>query len=133
MLKLGQSGSFSKIISSEDIISFSEIVGDTNPIHLDVMAAKNMGFDKRIAHGMLTGSLISAVLGTVFPGMGTIYLEQNLKFLKPVYEGEKCTAIVTVSEILKPQKGIYRFNTEVRNELNEIVIDGYAIAKYSEQ
>lgn len=133
MLKAGQSGSFSKIITAEDIRKYADVVGDTNPIHLDEKVALARGFKRRIAHGMLMGSLISTVLGTIFPGEGTIYLEQNLKFLKPVYEGEKITAAVVVEEVLKPEKGICKLQTDVKNEAGEKIIEGYAIIKYNNE
>lgn len=130
MLKVGQNGSFSKIITAEDIRTYADLVSDTNPIHLSEEAALAKGFRKRIAHGMLTGSLISTVLGTIFPGEGTIYLEQNMRFLKPVYEGEGVTATVTVEEILRPEKGIYKLQTNVIRENGEEIIEGHAVIKY---
>lgn len=129
MLQIGQNGFYKKKITSKDIKEFASVVGDMNPIHIDERIAQKNGFDRCIAHGMLTGSLISATLGTVFPGEGTIYLEQNLKFLKAVYEEEVCTAIVTVEEILNPEKGIYKLKTVVTNGKGEKVIDGYAVVK----
>ena len=104
MLRKGQNGSFTKVITAEDIRNYADVVGDTNPIHINKEAALAKGFEKQIAHGMLVGSLISTTLGTVFPGEGTIYLEQNLKFLKPVYEGEKITIMVMVEEVLQSEK-----------------------------
>lgn len=133
ILAVGQSGTFSKVITEKDIRTYAEVVGDTNPIHLNEEVALARGFKKRIAHGMLTGSLVSTVLGTIFPGEGTIYLEQNLKFLRPVYEGEKVTATVTVKEILKPEKGIYKLQTDLKNEIGENVIEGYAVVKYANE
>lgn len=130
MLTEGQQGSFSKIIAAEDIRIYANLTGDTNSLHLDEKAALAKGFQKRIAHGMLTGSLISTVLGTIFPGEGTVYLEQNLKFMKPAYEGEKVTAVVTVERVLRPEKGIYQLRTIVKNENGENVIEGHAVIKY---
>lgn len=132
MLKIGQSGSFSKVITEKDIRVYADIVGDTNPIHLSNEAARSRGFEKQVVHGMLTGSLISTVMGTIFPGEGTVYLEQNLKFINPVYEGERVTATVIVTEILKPEKGIYRLYTSVESEAGKNLIEGYAVVKYKE-
>lgn len=132
MLKVGQRGSYSQIISEDDISCYAMIVGDTNPIHLDEKTAMAKGFRHCIAHGMLTGGLISTVLGTIFPGEGTIYLEQNLKFIKPVYVNQKCTANVSVEEVINSYKGIYKLKTEVVNEEKEKVIDGFAVVKYLE-
>lgn len=79
---------------------------------------------------MLVGGLISTVLGTKLPGEGAIYLEQNLQFKNPVYFGETVTAIVTVSEIINADKGIYKLKTVIKNENNIVTHDGYAIVKY---
>lgn len=79
---------------------------------------------------MLSGSFISTVLGTKVPGPGTIYLEQNLKFRKPVYINDTVTARVTVCEIINSEKGIYKLETTITNSSDEIVTEGYAIVKY---
>ena len=79
---------------------------------------------------MLSGSFISTVLGTKLPGPGTVYLEQNLKFKKPVYINDTVTAIVTVAEIININKGIYKLDTVIVNSSDEVVTDGYAIVKY---
>ena len=129
MLRKGQNGSFTKVITAEDIRNYADVVGDTNPIHINKEAALAKGFEKQIAHGMLVGSLISTTLGTVFPGEGTIYLEQNLKFLKPVYEGEKITIMVMVEEVLQSEKGIYKLQTNAENETGKKVVEGYAVIK----
>ena len=131
MLRKGQNGSFTKVITAEDIRNYADVVGDTNPIHINKEAALAKGFEKQIAHGMLVGSLISTTLGTVFPGEGTIYLEQNLKFLKPVYEGEKITIMVMVEEVLQSEKGIYKLQTNAENETEKKVVEGYAVIKYT--
>jgi 3-hydroxybutyryl-CoA dehydratase len=131
MLRKGQNGSFTKVITAEDIRNYADVVGDTNPIHINKEAALAKGFEKQIAHGMLVGSLISTTLGTVFPGEGTIYLEQNLKFLKPVYEGEKITIMVMVEEVLQSEKGIYKLQTNAENETGKKVVEGYAVIKYT--
>ena len=131
MLRKGQNGSFTKVITAEDIRNYADVVGDTNPIHINKEAALAKGFEKQIAHGMLVGSLISTTLGTVFPGEGTIYLEQNLKFLTPVYEGEKITIMVMVEEVLQSEKGIYKLQTNAENETGKKVVEGYAVIKYT--
>ena len=130
LLRIGQSDSFSKTISEYDVYGFAGLVGDFNSAHLNLVEAKKSIFGDRIAHGMLIGSLISTVLGTKLPGSGTIYLEQNLKFLKPVYFGDTVTAVATITQIINPQKGIYRLDTIVKNQNEEIVVDGYAVVKY---
>jgi len=133
VLEVGQTGSFSKTITESDIYTFAGLTGDFNSVHIDETVAEKSVFKKRIAHGMLTGSFISTVLGTKFPGPGTIYLEQNLKFLKPVYIQDTVTATVVLEEVLNPDKGIYRLKTTVTNQNNEIVSDGTAVVLYSER
>ena len=95
-LALGQSASFGKTITEADILLFAGVSGDTNPVHINAEVAAASMFKGRIAHGMLSASLISTVLGTRLPGPGTIYLGQNLKFRAPVRIGETVTATVTV-------------------------------------
>lgn len=75
-------------IDAETVDKYSDTTGDDNPVHLDDASARNAGFDKRISHGMLLGGLISRYFATQFPGAGTIYLSQNLKFMAPVYVGD---------------------------------------------
>lgn len=130
VLALGSEASFTKTITEYDIYTFAGITGDFNSVHVNEEAAKESPFGHRIAHGMLTGSLISAVLGTKMPGEGTVYLEQNLKFTAPVYIGDTCTAIVKITEILNEVKGIYKLDTRVVNQDGTVVSAGYAIVKY---
>ncbi len=129
-LSVGETASITHTISTESIIWYSKLTGDDNPIHLQVEKAKEAGFRDVIAHGLLVGGIISKVIGTMLPGEGTIYLEQNFKFLKPVFAGDRCTAVVTVDKVLNLQKGIYKLNTVVKNQNSETVIDGYAVVKY---
>lgn len=131
MLELGYSGSFSKTVSESDVYLFAGITGDFNPLHVNEEIAKESLFKTRIAHGMLTGSFISTVLGTKVPGPGTIYLEQNLKFKKPVYIGDTVTVKVTITEILNAEKGIYKLDTIIENGNHEVVTEGYAVVKYN--
>lgn len=98
-LTLGQSASFAKTITEADILLFAAVSGDTNPVHINAEAAAASMFKERIAHGMLSASLISTVLGTRLPGPGTIYLGQNLKFRAPVRIGETVTATVTITAL----------------------------------
>ena len=91
-IKVGQKASISRKITEKDILDFANIVGDFNPIHVDEKFAKKSIFKGNIAHGMLTASLISAVLGNKLPGPGYIYLKQELKFLKPVFPDDTITA-----------------------------------------
>lgn len=91
--------SFTKTISAQDIDVFAQISGDDNALHLDETYAGASRFGGRIAHGLLTGSLISAALAKRLPGPGAVYLSQRLEFLAPVRPGEAVTASVTVSEV----------------------------------
>ncbi|MDQ2067381.1 MaoC family dehydratase [Xinfangfangia sp. CPCC 101601] len=95
----GLSRSLSKVVSDRDIELFAEATGDCNPVHLDDSYAKETFFKGRIAHGVLTAGLISAVIGEQLPGHGTIYLSQNLRFIAPVRPGATVTATVTVLEL----------------------------------
>ena len=130
MLSIGQKASFTKTIAECDVYGFAGIVGDFNSVHVNAVEAKNSIFGKQVAHGMLVGSLFSTVLGTELPGNGTVYLEQDLKFLKPVYFGDTITATVIVKEIINPEKGIYKLETKAYNQDDICIIDGYAIVLY---
>jgi 3-hydroxybutyryl-CoA dehydratase len=95
----GMSASFAKTITETDIVLFSAVSADINPVHLDETFAAGTVFKGRIAHGMLSASLISGVLANRLPGPGTIYLGQNLKFKAPVRPGDTVTATVTIKEV----------------------------------
>lgn len=98
-LSIGMTDRFAKTVTEADIVLFSGVSGDTNPVHLDEEYAAMTRFKGRITHGMLNASFISAVLGTRLPGPGSIYVSQNLKFRAPVRPGDTVTAICTVSAI----------------------------------
>ncbi|AKS45222.1 3-hydroxybutyryl-CoA dehydratase [Octadecabacter temperatus] len=98
-IEIGMSRSLRKIITDRDIELFAEISTDHNPVHLDDDYANETIFEGRIAHGMLTAGLISAVIGEQLPGHGTVYLGQSLKFLAPVRPGDMVDAIVTVTDM----------------------------------
>lgn len=130
---LGKSAEFSKTISESDIYLFAGITGDMNPIHINgIEAAK--GFSKaRIAHGALISGLISSVIGMQLPGPGTIYMEQNSKFLKPVFIGDTVSAYVEVIEVLNVDKRILKLKTTVLNQTGETVVSGFAVVKAPER
>tara|TARA_B100001063_G_C16710144_1_gene527540 strand:+ start:616 stop:1059 length:444 start_codon:yes stop_codon:yes gene_type:complete len=98
-LEIGMSRMLKRKITQNDVLTFSKISGDENPVHLDEEYAQQTIFGRRIAHGMLTASLISAVIAEQLPGHGTIYLSQTLKFIKPVLPGQLVTTTVLVSHI----------------------------------
>ena len=127
MISIGQKASFSKTISESDVYLFAGITGDLNPLHVNEAAARKMMFGKRIAHGMLTSSFISTVIASSLPGPGTIYMEQNSRFLAPVYLGDTITACVEVEELLP--RGKARLRTQVFNQDGTLVVDGTALVK----
>lgn len=98
-LQPGMASSFGKTITDADILLFSGVSGDTNPVHIDEEFAGATMFEGRIAHGMLVASLISTVLGTRMPGPGAIYVSQSLRFMAPVRAGDTVRARVTVTEV----------------------------------
>ncbi|MFK7867029.1 MAG: MaoC family dehydratase [Alphaproteobacteria bacterium] len=105
-LNVGDQAVFAKTITEADIVLFSGVTGDMNPIHVDEEYAKTTQFKGRIAHGMLTASLISTVLGMKMPGPGCIYISQNLKFLAPVMAGDTVTARAQITSINLERKRI---------------------------
>ena len=98
-IEMGMSRSLRKTVTDEDIEMFATISTDRNPVHLDDDYARDTIFEGRIAHGMLTAGLVSAVIGEQLPGHGTVYLGQSLKFLAPVRPGDMVEAVVTVTDI----------------------------------
>lgn len=124
-LKIGMKESISKTITETDIILYSGISLDCNPIHLNKTYAETSRFKKRIAHGMLTAGLVSAILGTRLPGEGTIYLEQTLKFKQPVYLGDTITAVCEIIDIIEEQRKII-LSTICTNQDGKVVLTGEA-------
>ncbi|MBV8425172.1 MAG: MaoC family dehydratase [Candidatus Eremiobacteraeota bacterium] len=122
----GQSASLTHKVTAADVEAFAKVTGDTNPVHLDEAYAADTRFGRRIAHGMLAVSYISAILGTKFPGPGTIYLSQSVSFLAPVYIGDEITATVTVSKY-RAEKGVLTLLTECWNQSGVKVVDGQAV------
>jgi len=102
-MQIGQTASVGKTITEADILLFAAVSLDTNPVHMNAEAAAASIFKERVAHGMLSAGLISAVLGTRLPGPGTIYLAQTLQFRRPVKIGDTVTATAEVTA-LDPKK-----------------------------
>ena len=125
--KPGQKASFSKTITESDVYGFAGLTGDFNPLHVNEERAKKMQFGERIAHGMLSASFLSTVIAMYLPGPGTIYMGQEVRFLKPVKFNDTITAIVEIAELL--EKGRARLHTYVENQRDETVVDGYALVK----
>lgn len=124
-LTIGDAAALSKTITEADVLLYSAVSMDTNPVHLDAEAARESPFGARIAHGMLSAGLISAVLGTRLPGPGTVYLEQSLQFRRPVFLGDTITARVTVSGF--DERGRAQLETVCSNQDDEVVIRGNAL------
>ena len=116
--------SVSKVITSEDVRKFSELSGDTNPIHLDKKYAKETRYKKNIAHGLMCASYFSGIFGTKLPGLGSIYVSQSLKFRRPVYIGDKVDVIVNITEIDTRRERV-KFTTQCLVN-SKICIDGFA-------
>lgn len=124
-IKIGDTAYFSKTITEHDVYTFAEITGDFNPVHVNEQKAKESIFGERIAHGMLSASLISTVLGTKLPAEGTVYLGQDLNFVLPVKFGDTLTARVEVLE-KKDGKNIIKLLTQVFNQYGNTVVTGTA-------
>ena len=124
-LSVGMAAVYAKTITEADIVMFAGISGDTNPVHLDAHFAGQTAFKGRIAHGMLSASFISTVLGTRLPGPGCIYLSQTLKFRAPVKAGETVTARVTIKDVNTDNKRV-GFDTVCTVD-DTVVIDGEAL------
>lgn len=124
-IKLGEMYKEKKKVTESNIDEFARFSGDYNSLHMN----DNNAFGKRVAHGIITVSYISKILGTNLPGEGTVYLEQNSKFLKPILCGDEIIITITLSKIIKKEKGIVRLDNSVTNQDNEVVIEGYSIVK----
>jgi 3-hydroxybutyryl-CoA dehydratase len=127
--EVGDTASLAKTITDDDVRMFARATGDLNPLHLDEEYAAKSRFGHRVAHGMLSAGMISAVLGTELPGPGTIYLGQTLKFLAPVYLGDSITATVTLAEYNR-EKGRMTFQTVCTNQDGAEVVNGEAQVLY---
>jgi 3-hydroxybutyryl-CoA dehydratase len=123
-LKVGMSAMFGKTVTDADIVAYAGVSGDTNPIHLHDGFARTTRFGQRIAHGMLSAGLISAVIGTKLPGPGSVYIGQTLSFMAPVLIGETITAVVTISAIDEKRRRV-TLKTQCLNG-DKVVIDGEA-------
>jgi 3-hydroxybutyryl-CoA dehydratase len=103
-IEVNDEGTFTKTITEQDVFKFADACGDYNPLHIDEEYAKKTRFGHRIAHGILMAGVISTVLGGEIPGVGTIFVELQIRFLKPVFFGDTITAVATVAEIINPKR-----------------------------
>lgn len=124
-LSVGQSGGLEKTVTAKDVLLFAAVSGDTNPAHLDPEYAQQTMFKEVIVHGMYSAGLISAVLGTRFPGPGTIYLGQDLQFKRPVHLGDTLTVALTVAS-KRDDKKIVTLDCLVTNQDGQKVVTGTA-------
>ena len=119
-----------RTIMDADIVRFAEVSGDRNPVHLDEDYAARSLFGQRVAHGFLTGSMISAMIGMDLPGPGSIYLGQTMKFLAPVAIGDTVTVSVEIIGV-REDKRILTLRTDATNQDGVLVLTGEAVVKYS--
>ena len=124
-LSVGDSAEITRTVTQEVIEAFAAVSTDSNPVHLDAAYAEGTIFKGRIAHGMLSGAYISAVIGMQLPGPGTIYLSQSLRFRRPVRPGDEVTARVTV-EALDPKRSEVTLST-VCEVAGKRVVEGEAV------
>jgi len=125
---VGQTAESTRTISEADVMAFAAVSGDFNPVHVDAEAAAQSPFGERIVHGMLTASLLSALVASELPGPGAIYLSQTLQFLRPVRLGDTVTAQVTIAAIDEPKRRL-TLATSVRNARGKNVITGEAVVQ----
>jgi 3-hydroxybutyryl-CoA dehydratase len=124
-LNIGDKASFEKTITETDVYLYAGITGDLNPAHINQRESENTMFKGRIAHGMLTAGLVSAVLGMKLPGPGTIYLGQELKFTAPVKFGDTIKAEIEVIEKIE-EKNRMKLSTICTNQEGNVVLKGIA-------
>jgi 3-hydroxybutyryl-CoA dehydratase len=127
--EVGDVASFAKTITEADVLLYTAVSGDTNPLHVNAEYAGKSRFGQRIAHGMLTAGLISAVIGTKLPGPGAIYMSQTLQFVTPVHLGDTITASATLTEF-DGKRGPMTIETVCQNQRGEDVLTGVATVLY---
>jgi len=125
---LGDRAERTRTFTEADVVEYAELSGDLNPIHLDDEYAAKSRFGRRIVHGFLTAGMISALLGTELPGIGSIYASQTFKFLAPVYIGDTVTASVEVISI-REDKRLVTLRTDCVNSDGVLVLTGEAVIK----
>ena len=125
-IEIGETASITKMISEADIVNYAGIIGDFNPVHVNPEYAKTTMFGERIAHGMLTASFISTLVGCCIPGINALYLSQEVKFVKPVKIGDTITATAEVIEKIDAKRRVI-MTTTITNQRNEVVITGKAV------
>ena len=128
-LKIGDTASCDFVVDERCLAAFAELSGDDNPLHMDEKVAQNLGFPRRVAHGMLALSAISRLIGTQLPGPGSLWTSQELKFPAPVLVGDALLARVTVERV-SLAAGLVKLQTEVRKrDSDTIVLSGTATVR----
>lgn len=124
-ISVGQSATYSKTLTEQDVILFAACSGDVNPVHLDKVYAATTPFGEPIGHGMWTGALISAAIATRLPGPGSVYRSQSLSFKHPVKIGDTVTVTLTVAEI-KERIKLVTLDCEAHNQEGKLIAKGIA-------
>lgn len=127
-LHIGQSYEMHRTFTQEEVMAFAALSYDNNPLHTDMEYAKKSQFGQMIVPGFLTGSLFSAIIGTKFPGIGSIYLNQTMSFRRPVFPGQQIKAVVRVNE-LNMEKNRVLLDTQCVDAEGNLLIDGSALVK----
>jgi 3-hydroxybutyryl-CoA dehydratase len=122
---VGSTYSYTQTFRDKDVRLFSLLTGDDNPIHIDEAYAASSRFGRRVVHGMLTGSMFTTIFGKYYPGPGGIYLEQNLKFIRPVFVDDPVIAMVELLSF-DPEKRIGEFGTYVHDGNDQLLVKGHA-------
>ena len=125
---IGDSATYSKTIGEADIVLFAAVSGDQYPLHVDEEYARTTRFGRRAAHGMLSASLLSTVIGLLLQKPGGINVAQTLHYKAPVFIGDTLTASAEVLEII-PERRRMRCRTQVLNQRGEVVVDGDAVVQ----
>ena len=131
-LAVGQSAERTRHVTDDVIRRYAEVTEDFNPVHVDEAYAARTRFGGRIAHGMLAGGFVSAVIGMDLPGPGAIWMSQTLRFARPVMPGDTVTTRIEIVELV-PEKRRARLSTVCRNQKGETVLEGEALIKMLEE
>lgn len=124
-MSIGQTASYTRSVTEQDIQLFAAVSGDVNPVHLDEEFAATTQFKQRIAHGMLTGAFVSAAIALELPGPGTIYLGQSLRFRRPVLIGDEVTVHLEITE-MKDARKFVTLDCKIVNQNGDAVASGTA-------
>jgi acyl dehydratase len=127
LIEVGDQYRYKFSYSQEQVNNFAEVTGDKNPIHIDQEYASKTMFGRTIMHGFLGGSVFSKIFGTLFPGEGTIYLEQNMKFTRPMFPATEYEAVMTVKEINREKNRAIVETHIIDPETGKSTVEGSAV------